>query len=276
MINVVSEMEFFNTIFNALIADNQVAKLQRVKDLYKNFHTYIMQHDSFIMQLEVPSYAKFCKIIHPTRLQRPKSGNSEHALAKILHSVAHIEYNAIDLGLDAAYRFRNLPLDYYYDFITLAYEEVLHFSLLESLLQKLGYAYGDFAVHDNLFCAMQSTQTLIERMALVHKGLEALGLDANPFVCKKIEETNTPLKAQILSALNRILNDEILHVSRGVKWLSYAQRLYGDTRSLREILQDFDFNIIGKIPNVEARLQAGYTLEEIESLQDINKNKLRF
>ena len=265
-------MELFNSVFNALTEVSPAMKLQKVKDLKENFYTYTICHNSDIMSLEAPSYAKFCKIIHPTRLQRPKGGNSNHSLAKILHSIAHIEYNAIDLGLDAVYRFRNLPLDYYYDFIILAYEEVLHFSLLESLLQELGYAYGDFEVHDNLFCAMQSTQTLIERMALVHKGLEALGLDANPFVRKKIEQAKTPLKKQILATLDRILNDEISHVSKGVKWLSYAQNLYGDTRSLHEILQNFNFNIIGKIPNIKARLQAGYTLEEIELLQSINTN----
>lgn len=265
-------MEFFNTVFKALTADTPEIKLQRVKDLQTNFYTYTMRHDTDIIQLEAPSYAKFCKIMHPTRLQRPKGCNSKHALAKILHSVAHIEYNAIDLGLDAIYRFRNLPFDYYQDFMMLAYEEVVHFSLVESLLQELGYTYGDFAVHDNLFCAMQSTQTLIERMALVHKGLEALGLDANPFVRKKIEQVNTPLKVQIFATLDRILDDEIGHVAKGVKWLSYAQKLYGDTRNLHEILQDFNFNIIGKIPNIKARLQAGYTLEEIESLQAISKS----
>lgn len=259
-------MEFFNDVFCAITASTPSLKIQKVTHLQENFHTYIMRHESDIKQLKAPSYAKFCKIIHPTRLQRPKGGNSNHALAKILHSIAHIEYNAIDLGLDAAYRFRNLPIDYYKDFINLSCEEVFHFTLLESLLQKLGYTYGDFEVHDNLFCAMQSTQTLIERMALVHKGLEALGLDANPFVRKKIEQSETPLKSQILSTLDRILHDEIGHVAKGVKWLSYAQNLHNDNRNLLEILHEFDFNIIGKIPNVEARLQAGYTVEEIEAL----------
>lgn len=260
-------MEFFTAVFDALTTTQIDLKLQKVEYLQANFYTYNMQHDIEIKSITTPSYAPFCKVIHPTRLQRPKGGNSKEALAKILHSVAHIEYNAIDLGLDAAYRFRHLPLEYYYDFITLAGEEVLHFRLLESLLKELGYSYGDFFVHDNLFCAMQSTQTLIDRMALVHKGLEALGLDANPFVRKKIEQAQTPLKPQILAALDRILHDEIGHVSKGVKWLNYAQKIHNDNRSLCEILQGYDFNIIGKIPNIEARLKAGYSMQEIESLQ---------
>lgn len=262
-------MEFFTVVFDALTTNTPALKMEKVRYLKQSFHDFEMCHDLPILKLDKPSYSKFCNIIHPTRLQRPKGGNSNKALAKILHSITHIEYNAIDLGLDAAYRFRNLPLDYYKDFIGLACEEVLHFSLLESLLRDIGYEYGDFFVHDNLFCAMQSTQTLIERMALVHKGLEALGLDANPFVRKKIEQAKTSLKSQILATLDRILHDEIGHVSIGIKWLSYAQKLHGDTRKLQDILRNFDFNIIGKIPNIEARLKAGYTLEEIQSLQSI-------
>ncbi|GAB0173336.1 ferritin-like domain-containing protein [Helicobacter trogontum] len=260
-------MEFFTAVFDALTTTQIDLKLQKVEYLQTNFYTYDMQHDTEIQSLVTPSYASFCKVIHPTRLQRPKGGNSKESLAKILHSIAHIEYNAIDLGLDAAYRFRNLPLEYYNDFTTLASEEVLHFRLLESLLKMLGYSYGDFPVHDNLFCAMQNTQKLIDRMALVHKGLEAMGLDANPFVKKKIEQAQTPLKHEILAVLDRIMHDEIGHVAKGVKWLTYAQELCNDNRSLCEILQEYDFNVIGKIPNIEARLKAGYSMQEIESLQ---------
>ncbi len=260
-------MEFFTCTFNALIQTDIATKAWQVKTLYDDFYQYSFNHNSPIKSISKPSYASHCKIVHPTRIHRPKEGNSNTALAKILHSIAHIEYNAIDLGLDAAYRFRNLPIEYYYDFIELAYEEVTHFKLLESLLQQLGFTYGDFIVHDNLFNAMQCTQNLIDRMALVHKGLEALGLDANPFVCKKIENTQSILKDEILSVLNKILNDEINHVAKGVKWLKYAQELYKDNRTLIDIISQYDFNIIGKIPNIEARLKAGYTQEELQNLQ---------
>lgn len=109
-------------------------------------------------------------------------------------------------------------------------------------------------------------------MALVHKGLEALGLDSNPFVARKIARSNHALKPQILNTLEIILNDEITHVKKGVKWLKYAQDLAGDTRGIDEILSHFsEFNLIGKIPNTKARLQAGYTNDEIESLQRINR-----
>ncbi|RDU67586.1 DUF455 domain-containing protein [Helicobacter didelphidarum] len=263
-------MEFFTAVFDALTTQNIESKKQKTKFLKENFSFYEFNHDSKSIKLKEPSFAYFCKISHPTRITRPKEVNSNVSLAKILHSVAHIEYNAIDLGLDAAYRFRHLQEEYYYDFIELANEEVEHFSLLESLLYQLGFVYGDFPVHSNLFEAMQQSQTLIDRMALVHKGLEALGLDANPFVAKKIIKSNAPLKNQILETLNIILHDEIKHVSKGSKWLKYAQEKENDTRSLDEILKRFqNFNIIGKIPNIQARIKAGYTYNEITALQNL-------
>lgn len=262
-------MEFFDSVFMALCANNIESKKQQTRFIYASFTQFSFNHVLEIKELDKPSFSHLCEIIHPTRINRPKECNSNLALAKLLHSVAHIEYNAIDLGLDAAYRFRHLPNEYYYDFIELANEEVLHFELLESLLHELGFNYGDFPVHDNLFRAMQQTPNLVERMALVHKGLEALGLDANPFVRKKIQNS-TILKDKILACLDRILNDEIKHVAKGTKWLKYAQTITQDTRSLHEILQHFkEFNVIGKIPNISARLQAGYTQDEIYMLQTL-------
>lgn len=261
-------MDFFSFVFKALTTNNVGLKKNIIQSLKDNFYDYKFYHESDIATLVKPSFMQVCQVIHPTRISRPKICNSDKALAKTLHAIAHIEYNAIDLGLDAAYRFRNLPQSYYLDFIELAYEEVLHYSLVESLLHDLGFEYGDFAVHDNLFCAMQQSQNLIERMALVHKGLEALGLDANPFVYKKIQQSCTPFKDKILKVLDIILHDEITHVAKGVKWLCYAQNRENDTRSFHEILGKFkDFNVIGKIPNIEARMQAGYSYDEIQNLR---------
>lgn len=270
-----SKKDFFESVFCALTSENIESKKALSKEILKNFKQFSFNHKSEIKKLQKPSYASFCAIIHPTRISRPKEPNSNASLAKILHSIAHIEFSAIDLGLDSAYRFRDLPLEYYYDFILLANEEVYHFSLLESLLHSLGYKYGDFPVHENLFNAMINSQSLIDRMALAHKGLEALGLDANPFVARKIERSNHALKNEILKVLNIILNDEINHVGLGVKWLDYAQKASGDTRSIAEILRPFsEFNLIGKTPNIKARLQAGYKMEEIKALQRINDDVL--
>lgn len=265
-------MEFFSFVFSALSAQDIESKKNLACKILSNFDNFTFNHNAPIHSLKTPSYAAFCTIIHPTAITRIKEPNSTKSLAKLLHTIAHIEYSAIDLGLDAMYRFRHLPLEYYRDFAILTNEEVHHFSLLESILGALGAQYGEFSVHDNLFNAMQKSCNLIDRMALVHKGLEALGLDSNPFVARKIARSNHALKPQILNTLEIILNDEITHVKKGVKWLKYAQDLAGDTRGIDEILSHFsEFNLIGKIPNTKARLQAGYTNDEIESLQRINR-----
>ncbi|STQ85479.1 ferritin-like domain-containing protein [Helicobacter muridarum] len=265
-------MEFFSNVYDALVCCDVQYKKLKIQEIQANFLSLSFYHSAPIHTLHEPSYAKLCEVIHPTRIKRPKKCDSIQSVAKILHSVAHIEYSAIDLGLDAAYRFRNMPSEYYLDFISLSFEEILHFGMLESLLLDLGFRYGDFAVHDNLFLAMIKTPTLIERMALIHKGLEALGLDSNPFVANKIKNTNIFLKDRILEILDIILHDEIGHVAKGGKWLLYAQQKLGDSRSLSQILEPFsDINLIGNIPNVKARIEAGYTQAEIESLQALRK-----
>ena len=262
-------MEFFTLVFRALQSSDLAEKYEILSSI--DIDTIYFNHNSCVLDIANPSYANICKIAHPTRTRRPKGGNSNSAIAKILHYIAHIEYSAIDLGLDAMYRFRNLPLEYYKDFLQLTFEEIYHFSLLESLLKELGYLYGSFVVHDNLFNAMQKSRDLISRMALVHKGLEAMGLDANPFVRAKIESCTHVLKDRILNCLDIILRDEIGHVSRGAKWLDFAMRQENDTRSLGEILNNFrEFNVIGRIPNIDARLKAGYSMGEIEELMLLN------
>lgn len=266
--------EFFSLVFEALVDGAIDSKLARLRDIKASFHLLDFSHDSPVMALDAPSYASFCAIVHPTRIKRPKHCDSIKSLAKILHSVAHIEYSAIDLGLDAAYRFRGMPIEYYAAFLDLAYQEVEHFLMVDSILRELGYAYGDFCVHEGLFTALQRSPKLIERMALVHKGLEALGLDANPFVAKKIEASKSlppALKSRILEALAVILRDEIGHVKTGAKWLDYAQKQALDSRSFVEILAPFrDLSLVGRVPNIGARLQAGYTEAEIDALRALN------
>lgn len=158
-------------------------------------------------------------MLHPTRIRRPKFVNSTHALAKIIHSVAHIEFNAINLALDASYRFKNLPLQFYYDWLEVADEEIKHFKLLNSALKELSYKYGNFPVHDNLESALEATKdSLSFRMGVVHRGLEAKGLDANPFVVQKLQSSNHSIKNLLMEYLEIILNDEIKHVKKGDTW----------------------------------------------------------
>jgi len=139
--------------------------------------------------------------------------------AALIHSIVHIELNAIDLALDAVWRFAGLPDDYYRDWLTVAREEALHFSLLRDHLQRLGHRYGDFAAHNALWDMAERTQDdVLARMALVPRTLEARGLDASPAVRRKLLAAGDRDGAAIIDIL---LRDEIGHVAIGNRWFGW-------------------------------------------------------
>ena len=137
--------------------------------------------------------------------------------AALLHAVAHIEFNAINLALDAAWRFAGMPPAYYRDWLGVAAEESLHFTLLcEHLKHSLGHDYGDFDAHDGLWSMVDHTRhDIVARMALVPRTLEARGLDATPPMQAKLAKAGDARAVEILGV---ILRDEIGHVAIGNHW----------------------------------------------------------
>ena len=139
--------------------------------------------------------------------------------AALIHSVCHIEFNAINLALDAVWRFDGLPEAYYLDWLQVAAEEALHFTLLHGHLQTLDHHYGDFDAHDGLWQMTEATAgDLIARMALVPRTLEARGLDATPPMQAKLRKAGDLAAVAILDT---ILRDEIGHVAIGNRWYSW-------------------------------------------------------
>ena len=260
--------EYFKTLESILFASDPNHKISLFNDFYDRFlsHQIIFEEDYCHKLPLVPSYSQFCNIVHPTRIRRPKTIHSVSALAKVLHSIVHIEYSAIDLALDASYRFVNMPQEYYADWLEVAKEEIEHFTLLEKTLHHLGYCYGDFPVHQNLFDAMLATShSLNHRMGLVHRALEATGLDANPFVVQKIEQSSKH-KDELVVALDIILRDEISHVGKGDKWWRLSSQ---KKESFLDLLCQYkNFSPLGRVVNTSARIQAGYSKEELEELQN--------
>nr|QGT49944.1 hypothetical protein Helico4rc_0630 [uncultured Helicobacter sp.] len=268
-------MTFFELLFETINAPSPTLKLNgiaKLRDMSKSIfqsdpHRIFESSQSKIHSLTRPSYAHFCHITHPTKIRRPKHIQSEQSLAKVLHSIVHIEYSAIDLALDALYRFRNLPFGFYQDWLEVAFEESLHFSLLLDSMQHLGFDYGDFPVHSNLFDAQCASENLKDRMALLHRGMEANGLDANPFVTQKIKLYDHPLCDEILKSLDIILNDEISHVKKGDYWWRFSSQ-NTTPQDFIAILKRFSaFHPIPRILNHQARLQAGFSQSELELLE---------
>ncbi|MBZ7987118.1 ferritin-like domain-containing protein [Campylobacter canadensis] len=260
---------FSDRLFNILTNKNPLEKIQEFYNFYDDFLSKKIQINEYkAKEIKEASYSQVCKITHPVKIRRAKGLNSDLALAKTIHQITHIEFSAIELALDAAYRFANISNDFVSDFLEIAKEECEHFLMLNECLNELGFKYGDFAVHSELFNAMRaSDNNFLVRMGLVHRHLEACGLDANPFVVKKFEVINHPIKSKMLENLNTILKDEVSHVSKGNKWFL---KLGGNEELFKNILIEYkDYARTIKTINYEARLAAGYTKIELDNLSKI-------
>jgi len=145
----------------------------------------------------------------------------------LIHALAHIELNAIDLGWDIIARFsrKALPVEFFDDWVTVAVEEAEHFALLAVRLNALGGEYGDLPAHDGLWEAAAATAgDLIARLAVVPLVLEARGLDVTPEMMRRLERVGDHDSAAILE---RIYADEIGHVAVGARWFDRLCREQG-------------------------------------------------
>lgn len=186
--------------------------------------------------------------------------------AALIHSLTHIEFNAINLALDAAYRFRGLPRDFYGDWLQVAAEEAQHFQLLRAHLRSLGYDYGDFAAHNGLWdMALRTAHDPLVRMALVPRLLEARGLDVTPGLRHKLHSTGDTAAARILELIER---DEVGHVVIGNRWYDYFCDLRGlePVATFQQLLAQYDAPDFGPPFNGAARRAAGFSEREIALL----------
>ncbi len=186
-----------------------------------------------------------------------------------MHSIAHIEFNAINLALDAVWRFEGMPAAYYQDWLRVAHEEAHHFSLLQSHLQSLGYTYGDFTAHDGLWTMCENTRhSVTARMALVPRTLEARGLDATPVIQEKLKKVASKPAMAAVEILDTILQEEVGHVAIGNHWYHWlCQRDRLDPQIYYDEVAKAHGAPALKPPfNLEARRQAGFTEVEILAL----------
>jgi uncharacterized ferritin-like protein (DUF455 family) len=225
-----------------------------------------------IKSFPIPSYASICTIVEPSQLNERKKLDTQIGLATLIHAIVHIEYSAIDLALDAVYRFDDMPQAYYMDWLEVADDEIRHFKMLESILHEVGYKYGDFSVHSGLWdIANRTNHSAIDRMAVVPRYFEASGLDVNPQIMKKLHnQRKIPLVKALIDALDIIYKEEINHVQKGDKWFKYLCTKNGeDVNSYMEILNRY--NLLSRHRphiNVEARIEAGFSCQELQELFD--------
>jgi len=205
------------------------------------------------------------------RLVPPKDvpTRSPHTLegrCALLHAIAHIEFNAVNLALDAVWRFPGQPATYYRDWWSVAAEEALHYTLLRDHLRSLGSDYGAFDAHDGLWTMTQRTaHDLVARMALVPRTLEARGLDATPPLQAKFAQAGDARAVEILDV---ILRDEIGHVAIGNRWYRWACERAGlDPVALYpELVRRYAAPRLRPPFNTAARRAAGFTDAELAFL----------
>jgi uncharacterized ferritin-like protein (DUF455 family) len=199
----------------------------------------------------------------PPRLVGRRSMATLEGRAMLIHALAHIEFNAVNLALDALWRFPDMPTEYYTDWLRVSKEEAFHFSMLAAHLQVLGYQYGDFAAHDSLWEMVERTrEDITARMALVPRTLEARGLDAIPPLRAKVAQAGDLAAAKILDI---ILEDEIGHVEIGNRWYRYLcdQRGLEPRATYDELAARYRAPALKGPFNIVARRLAGFTETEL-------------
>jgi uncharacterized ferritin-like protein (DUF455 family) len=224
---------------------------------------------AFAEPVDLPGRPERPELVEPSSLKR-RSMQSDAGRAVLLHALAHIEFNAINLALDAVWRFPAMPPDFYLDWLKVAAEEAHHFSLLSARLADFGHAYGDFPAHDGLWDMARRTRgDVLARMALVPRTLEARGLDAAPPIRKRLAQAGDHASAAILDV---ILRDEIGHVLIGNRWFRFlcdGQNLDPHSTYERLATQYHAPKLRGPF-NFEARRDAGFDDAELRALAGLD------
>lgn len=260
-------MDLRSLALDALRLTDPTAKVVAVHALWQRRHDLPLRPDLHLHEPEgLPGRPALPRLVEvrqvPTRSPFTLEGRSA-----LLHAIAHIEFNAINLALDAVWRFAGLPESFYLDWLQVAEEEAHHFEMLATHLATLGRRYGDFEAHDGLWLMAQRTRhDLVARMALVPRTLEARGLDATPQIQHKLERAGDPAAVRILDV---ILREEIGHVAIGNRWYFWACEQAGlDPQQLYpQLLERYEAPRPRPPFNLDARRSAGFSAEELSYLQ---------
>ncbi len=253
----------------ACLAESRVAcKVDAVAHLVQRWKSGAMDLNAsaeITPNSSIPGFPERPELVSPLSVKR-RTMLTVEGRATLIHALAHIEFNAINLALDAIWRFADMPQEYYADWLGVAGEEAYHFSLLAAHLQTLGFSYGDFPGHNSLWdMAERTSDDILARIALVPRTMEARGLDASPPVRAKLAQAGDMSAAHILDI---ILCDEIGHVAVGNRWYAWLCQ----QRGLEPVATYAALALQYKAPtmrgpfNLEARRQAGFTETELAAL----------
>ncbi len=258
----------FHTAHDCLLLTDPAQKCKAVFQLKQEIDNsgLGLNKTAVINRIEIPGRPDKPNLVPPREVPR-RSLVTQQGRAALIHAITHIEFNAINLALDAVYRFQDQPVEYYNDWLQVAFEEAQHFSMLRNRLQQLGYDYGDFDAHNGLWeMAVKTAANMIARMALVPRVLEARGLDVTPGIILRLQNHGDNLTANILKI---IFEQEIEHVAIGSRWFKYAceQQNLDPEQTFQELLHRYFTGVLRGPFQIEARRKAGFSDTELEVIQ---------
>lgn len=257
-----------------LITSDPLNKVLAVQDLAKHFEQgncginplITLKFDSS----QIPGRPDKPVLVDPMTVKK-RSMNTVEGRAALLHALTHIEFNAINLALDAIWRFPDMPLEYYSDWLRVAREESFHFSLLNQHITTLGYEYGSFPGHNSLWEMVQKTSgDVLARMALVPRTMESRGLDALPAIRQRFVQIKDQIVVDILEV---ILRDEVGHVLIGNRWFNHLcqKRTLDPIKTYRELARTYKAPTIRGPFNMAARKEAGFSDAELDEMLSVAK-----
>jgi uncharacterized ferritin-like protein (DUF455 family) len=267
--------ELFAAAHACLRADTIDAKLALTADVAAAFargELAITEHAQPPELIRAPGRPSRPELVAPRDTAHRGLGSAE-GRAAFIHAIAHIEFNAIDLAWDAVYRFRNMPPQFYADWVGVAADEARHFALLQARLADLGHAYGDFPAHNGLWeMAEKTADSCTARMALVPRVLEARGLDVTPGMIMRLRGLGDHASAGILAL---ILEEEVAHVAAGSRWFAWCCARDGvdPTATFGALVEGEAKGAIRGPFNREARHAAGFGADEMILLERLGGPK---
>jgi uncharacterized ferritin-like protein (DUF455 family) len=207
-------------------------------------------------------------LLAPKEMPKRKAGPSLARRIALLHALAHIELNAIDLAWDLIARFASpeLPRAFFDDWVEVADQEAAHFELVAARLAELGAAYGDLPAHDGLWqAALETRHDLLARLAIAPLVLEARGLDVTPMMIATLRRHGDEASA---AALEVIYREEIGHVAAGKRWFDWlaAERGLEPSAAFHDLVRRHFRGQLKPPFNTEARAAAGLPLDFYERL----------
>ena len=263
-----SELSLYKRTEAALLESNPGQKCELAFALTIDWQKAVLSRDdnTEILLLDTPGQPILPKLVNPRDLKR-RSMSSDAGRIGFLHAFAHIEFNAINIALDAIYRFRQMPDQYISDWLLVASEEAKHFLLLDDSLSERGSFYGEHEAHRGLWDMVCKTRhDVLHRMALVPRVMEARGLDVTPAMINKFGQAKDRRAVEILKI---IYADEIGHVRIGNFWyqsLCDARNLDA-TKTFSELVDQYMGGKLRGPFNWPARLEAGFSASELDALE---------